>query len=143
MGHLIDANDIVRELRRLDPMIMFPKVRKARDVVLCTFSDAGHPKDRDYGQTGMLVGILSGSGILGDDIFPLVDWCSHKQSRVSHSAYGAEILAAATSEDRGYYFKMAVNTLFPDSQIKHEMNVDSKALWDTVTSVVTVQCDIA
>lgn len=127
---------MVKDLRKLDPTLLFIKPRNPGNVVLCTFSDAAHPKDRDYGQTGLFIGILSRKGGLDSrDIMHLIDSSSYKQQRVSHFAYGAEILAAATSDARGYYEKMAVNTLFPETPIKHDMNVDSKALWDTITTL--------
>lgn len=52
VSHLIEANDMVRDLRRLDTVIYFPKVQEAHNVIICTLSDAAHPKERDYGQTG-------------------------------------------------------------------------------------------
>lgn len=51
---------------------------------------------------------------------------------MSHLAHGADILEATTSDDRGYYYKMAVNTLFP---ITHELNVGSKTLWGTIATM--------
>lgn len=135
VAHIVEANEMTVELRRLDPVIRFKKVTNPTDVVLCSFSDASHPKERDYGQTGNLTGILSKNGCADGEVFHLVDWSSNKQQRISHSSYGAEILAAVTSDDRGFYLKQAINTMFPDSPLKHELNVDSKALWDTITTL--------
>lgn len=133
--HLIEANEMVAELRKLTPTLTFPRAPNPTNAVLCSIYDAAHPKDRDYGQTGFFTGLLAQSGVNGKNIFHIIDWTSHKQQRVSHSAYGAEIIAASASDDRGYYYKMAINALFPNSQIKHELNVDSKGLWDTITTL--------
>lgn len=133
--HLIDANNMLAELRKLSSTIFYQKVDTPYDVCLFSLSDASHPKDRDYGQTGILIGILARNGKEGKDVYHLIDWTSHKQHRVSYSPYGAEILAAATADDREYYMKNAINTLFPQTPVKHELNIDSKGLWDTITTL--------
>ena len=69
------------------------------------------------------------------DVFHLIDWFSQKHRRVSHSAYGAEILAATSADDRGFYHKSAINALFPGSMVKHELNFYSKGLWDTIITL--------
>lgn len=78
----------------------------------------------------MLIGFLSRNDTNDGGVFHLVDWCSHKQQHVSHSAYAVVIPAAASSDERGYYYKSSVNTLFPEYRMKQELNVDSRALWD-------------
>lgn len=133
--HLIDANIMVAELMKLGSKIIYRKVSNPTDVCLFTLSDAAHPRNRDYGQIGILTGILAKSGHFSMDVFHLIYWTSHKQQRVSHSSYGAEIIAAATADDRGYYIKLAITTLFPKTPLKHELNVDSNGLWDTVTTL--------
>lgn len=56
VAHLIEANDIVRDLRIRDLTLLFIKQRNPEDVMLRTLSDAAYPKDRDYSQTGFLIG---------------------------------------------------------------------------------------
>lgn len=134
---LCDANEMLAELRKLKPTITYRHVENSTEVSLCTFSDVAHPRDRDYGQTGFFTGILIRNGIDGRNVFHLIDWTSHKQQRVSHSSYGAEILAGATSDDRGFYYKTAINAIANDKDyiVKHELNVDSKGLYDTITTL--------
>lgn len=134
---LSEANDMLAELRKLKPNIYFRRVDNSTNVSLCSFSDAAHPRDRDYRLTGFFTGILIRNGIHGRDVFHLIDWSSHKQQRVSHSSYGAEILAGATADDRGFYYKAAINAISDDEDniIKHELNVDSKGLYDTITTL--------
>eukprot|EP00177_Eucheuma_denticulatum_P007832 GFKZ01014258.1.p1 GENE.GFKZ01014258.1~~GFKZ01014258.1.p1 ORF type:complete len:1202 (-),score=97.36 GFKZ01014258.1:1881-5486(-) len=133
--HLVEANEMVSELRRLKPILTYKKVLDPTSVSLFTFSDAAHPQDRDYGQTGLVIGIVARNITEDRIVFHVLDWTSQKQQRVSHSAYGAEILAASSGDDRGYFYKQAINTLFPKSPLKHDLNVDSKGLWDTITTL--------
>lgn len=63
----------------------------------------------------MISEILSRDGIDRLRVFHLIDWCSHKPSHVGYSPYGAEIISAATTEDRVYYLQIAVNTLFAET----------------------------
>ena len=62
--------------------------------MLSSFSDASHPEDRSYGQTGVIIGIRRMEGS-NTDTYHVIDWKSHPQKRESYSAYGAEILACA------------------------------------------------
>lgn len=133
--HLIDANEMLKDLLKLKPWITFRRPSNTEQVTYCTFSDASHPNDRDYGQTGIIAGFRITNELDSRTIFHPIDWTSHKQRRVSYSSYGAEILAAATADDRGFYFKDAVNRLFPHVTIKHELFVDSKCLFDTITTL--------
>ena len=133
--HLIDANEMLRDLLKLKPWITFRRPINTENVTYCPFSDASHPNDRDYGQTGIFAGLWITSKTHGKTIFHPVDWTSHKQHRVSYSSYGAEILAAATTDDRGYYFKDAINRLFPHVRKKRELFVDSKCLFDTIATL--------
>lgn len=131
----VEANETLSELRKLDPTIAFRCVTSPLNVTLCSFSDAAHPKDRDYRQTGFFTGILRLDVKDGNDVFHMVDGSSHKQQWFSHSAYSAEIFATATADGCEFYFKTAINILFPSTLLKHELNVDSNALWDTITTL--------
>lgn len=57
-----------------------------------------------------------------------IAWTSHKQKRVSYSAFGAEILAAADADYRGYDLKLSMMSLLQDKNVKHELFVDARAL---------------
>lgn len=43
----------------------------------------------------------------GNEAPYLIDWASTNQRRVSHSSYGAEILACSDADDRGFYLKQS------------------------------------
>ncbi|PXF40337.1 hypothetical protein BWQ96_09958 [Gracilariopsis chorda] len=74
--HLIEANQMVNELHRCDPLLKFPPAKSPDSVSLCTFSDAAHPSDRDYGQHGLLVGLLSRFAGKDENICHILDWSS-------------------------------------------------------------------
>lgn len=59
---------------------------------------------------------------------------SHKQRRVSYSSFGAEILAASNGDDRGFDLKFSFASLFPHLPLRHKLLVDSKALFETLTT---------
>lgn len=66
-------------------------------------------------------------------MFHVIELTSHKQCRISHSSYSSEIIAVDTADDRGIYHKTAVNTLFPQKPVKHDHNIDSHALCNTIS----------
>ena len=86
-------------------------------------------------QIGILVGILYNIQGTSEKKYHIVDWVSRKQRRVRHSSYGAEVLACADTDDRGYNLKMAMTSLFLSYSFRHVLNVDSKRLYDTVTTL--------
>lgn len=115
--HLVDANEMVAEIFQLEPVLTFLKPQHVKEAIISSFSDASHPRDRDYGQSGILCGLrIKEEGSDSQDIFHMVDWTSHKQKRVSYSSYGAEILACATADDRGYYLKEALTPYSQDTK---------------------------
>lgn len=99
-----------------------------------TFSDASHPNTTCYGHTG-IVSRLRIIQVYGTEIFHTLAWASQKQKRGSYSAYGAEILAVAYVDDRGYYFKVCLNSIFPWMNLSHKLVVDSHGLHDTITTL--------
>lgn len=134
---LSEANKMLKELRDLDPTILFRKMNTAvSKIEVWTFSDASFNivSGRDYGQTGVVTG-LKAYGKNGENCFHLVDWTSSKQRRVSHSSYGAEILACADADDRGFYIKQAVRSITQEDEIAHVLHVDSRGLFDTISTL--------
>lgn len=134
--HLIDGNASVKEILKLRPYISYRRVTGCPDVRLVSLSDAAHGgADSIYGQTGGLCGIaIKSSGSHGTIYHPL-GWTSHKQKRVSYSAFGAEILAAADADDRGYDLKLSIQAILRDRNVTHELYVDARALFDTITTL--------
>ena len=115
---LVIASDMLKELLSLKSWLTYQKPVHTKSVILSTFSDAAHPRDRDYGQTGLITGlrVIYKDGL--SEIFHLIDRTSRKQKRVSYSSYGSEILAAAHGDARGYYYKIEINSLFPNRYTK-------------------------
>lgn len=133
--HLLDANSMTAELKKLRPRISFRAPAEISNVMIHTFSDASHgAADEIYDQTGGLNGLLI-QQTNGLDIFHPVSWTSHKQRRVSYSSFGAEILAASNGDDRGYSLKASFLSLFPHQPLQHNLLIDSKALFEALTTL--------
>lgn len=49
--------------------------------------------------------------------------------------YGAEILASATADDKGYDVRQCLPSLTRNDAITHTMNVESKGLFDTLSTL--------
>lgn len=100
--HLREMKYILKELKDLRSEIKYIKPPKSAIIHVHTFSDASFNISitQSYGQTGFISGIQFSNGE-DDTIYYLVDWSSNKQRRISHSSYGAEILACTDGDDRG------------------------------------------
>ena len=80
-----------------------------------------------YGQTGFLTGLRIKQKN-GKDLYHAIDWESGKQKRVRYSPYGAEVLACAEADDRGYYLKVGLMSMFPNLNMRNERCRDSRCL---------------
>lgn len=65
----------------------------------------------------------------------MIDWSSLKRRRKCHLSYKDKISAIKTAEDRGGYYKCALNYIFSCIGITHELTVASSSLWNTVTTL--------
>jgi hypothetical protein len=133
---LIQANNMVSELRAMRPSIKY--VAPAANIVsmkVCSFSDAAFnvASSVSYGQSGVLVGLLMQLD-RGESVYHAIDFYSGKQKRVVYSSFGAEILACADADDRGYAIKFGLSELL-QAEIELELNVDSRGLFDTITTL--------
>lgn len=58
---------------------------------------------------------------------------------MTYSTFGAEILAAADADadadDRGFDIKSSLESVFQNEDFKHEILVESRALFDTITTL--------
>jgi len=112
-----------------------PAVLSTEGAYLCAFSDASFniSAAQTYGQTGFVGGLA----IPGADTttFHALDWSSTKQRRVTYSSFGAEILACAESDDRCYRLRQALRDLLGDISLETNLQVDSRGLFDTVTTL--------
>lgn len=112
MQGLNDFNHILKEMKHLHPTIQLPKLtvsedlRKFRHGNIWTFSDASYiiATGRDYEQTGIVIGLRVRTTDGAEAVY-LIYWASTQKRRVSHSSYGAEILACSDSDEHGFYLK--------------------------------------
>ena len=137
VSHLCQANTALSQLRRLRPSLLYKSSRSRPGLpphsFLLTFSDAS-TGNSSYGQTGFLSGLLLLAG--GTAHFHCVDWHSSKQSRVSFSSIGAEILAAAESTDRSILLSDCITrTLELNDALPLALTVDSFGLYSTITTL--------
>lgn len=130
--HMIDSNRMLSELKVLPPRLLFRNTDYIAEVMVCTMSDASHGAADDvYGQTGSITGLKISIEKPGPSYFHPIAWSSHKQRRVSYSSFGAEIIAAAYGDDRGFDLKFSLLSLFPQRPVKHQLLIDSKGLFET------------
>lgn len=54
---------------------------------------------------------------------------------MKHSSPGAEILACTEADDRGFYIKTALKSINTNVNFTHEVVVDSKGIYDTLTTL--------
>ena len=132
-----DANRALRKMKKMNMEIRFAKPWYATESMeVATFSDASFNinERQTYGQTGYIVGIRF-RGEEDARCYHLIDWSSNKQRRVCHSSYGAEILAAASADDRGYDTKIAMRSILQNNSITNTLLIDSNALFQTMTTL--------
>lgn len=136
--HVLEANRTLKQLKKLIPKLLYTKPAPEIDrIELVSFSDASFNISRRqvYGQSGVTCGIRYRQKTGDARIFHIVDWTSHKQKRVCYSAYGAEILACTAADDRGLALKQGIMDIFPATSCIHHIRTDSKALFDTITTL--------
>lgn len=137
VAHLRDANAMTKELLELQPVITFKKPRsQIVEATVCTFSDASFNigRARSYGQSGIILGLRITTSA-GEHVYHPIDWTSHKQDRVVHSSYGAEIIACASADDRTYLLRSSFRSIFPRTDTRNELLTDSRGLFDTITTL--------
>lgn len=135
---IFDAIRDLKQLKKLHPCIKFSSTDKtATKIELISFSDASYniSQKHVYCQSGVISGVRYRSDQSDAQQLHVIYWTSYKQKRVYYSAYGAEILACTTAEDRGYAVKVGIEDLFPNMTCVHHIRTDSKALFDTITSL--------
>lgn len=134
---LLEVKRVLKELKRLRAVLKYRLPPSAIFPLVITFSSAAFNFYRSHkcGQTGIVTGLNFYSDNTQDDIFHVVNWYSGKEHSVCRSSYGAEILAYTDTDDRGIYIKTSLDHLFRSKDVQHEINVDSKGLYDTITTL--------
>lgn len=133
VSHIVTANKVLQELKALSPSATLLRPSSLTDPSYLALSDASQGSS-SYGQTGYISGLYLPAG--GSHVFHVLDWHSSKQSRVAFSSIGAEILAAATSTDRGALMAERHQVLYGSSQpLPFILTVDSNGLYSTITTL--------
>lgn len=57
-----------------------------------------------------------------------------KQNRLSYWSYEAVRIAAVRPDGQVYYYMFSISTRFFDKAFRDQLRMDSKALWDTVST---------
>ena len=129
---MVNANKMLCELMKLSPKVLFRSPKsKIITANVTTFSDASFKAT--YGQTGILTGIYFETN--NTSAYHLIDWSSMKQRRVSYSAFGAETIARADADDRGFNLREGLRAVTSNKKIEHHLHVDSRGLYDTITTL--------
>lgn len=130
---LVTANKVLAEIKSLDPCMKFISPSSLHNPSYLAFSDESTGMG-SYGQTGYVSGIFLLAGDV--QIYHVIDWLSSKQTRVSFSSIGAEILAAATSADRGSHMSETVGILNRSKpSLPFVLSIDSLGLYSTITTL--------
>ncbi len=127
------ANKAFGEIRQLSPKLLYRSVPANPSVMYVSFSDASQGK-QSYGQTGYISGILFQTPT--ELVFHVLDWHSAKQTRISFSSIGAEILAAASSADRAGLMIAGIRAIHnADVALPLVLTVDSLGLHATISTL--------
>ncbi len=135
---LYRANRTLKNLKQLQAVVRFkrpPGRAIAAEIVSFTDASFGITPSKTYGQTVVICGMRYRTDLGDDSTYHLIDWTSTKQKRVTYSSYGAEIIACSEGDDRGFNIKNALKSIFPREHFEHTLNVDSKSLFDTITTL--------
>lgn len=135
--HLIDANKMLNELRKLCPLITFRQpIGGIPGSEVLSFSDASLSISLDeiYGLTGIILGLRYKAK---DDatIYHIIDWSCAKWKRVLYTSYDAEIIVCTEADDTCFYLKSKLNSISPTDRCTHFLYVDSKGVFDITTTL--------
>jgi len=136
VSDLKEANTVLQEVRALKPLIEYKSPTASYEAKYLAFSDGAQGKG-SYGQSGYVSGIFFQSQVSNAALlYHVTDWYSGKQSRVSFSSIGCEILAAATSCDRAVSMVRAIQLLHDSpSKLPLVLTLDSLGLHGTITTL--------
>lgn len=138
ISDISECSRAIRQLKNLSPVVTFWRpLSKITDACIVNISDASFNirSGMSYGQSGFVSGILYLTANGDNKTFHPPDWGSSKQRRVTNSSYGDEILACRNADDHGLNLKMAFRSVFENHDFPHTLVVDSKGLFNTITTL--------
>lgn len=108
-----------------------------KNVAIHSFADASFKivTGREYGLMGIITGLMI-QGHDGEDVCQVIDWSSSKQRRVTHSSYGAEIIACADADDRDSGLKQILGSLHRTETVRPILHVYSRGLFHTIIKLL-------
>lgn len=133
MQHLVNANTKLSDLNSLGGTVVYFRPSPFAVTTVRTFSDAlfNISKNMSFCQSELLMAFAFDS----NETFHSIDWSSCKRKRVFCSVYGAEISACSDDDNRGHYVGLVCMSIFPTLDVRHQAVVDSKRLFDTLTTL--------
>jgi len=136
VADLKDANSILREISALNPSISYKTPPPGYSPKFLAFADGAQGKG-SYGQSGYVGGLYFQPSSANQNIlYHITDWYSGKQSRISFSSIGCEILAAATACDRASNMVDSIQILHNSpARLPLVFTVDSLGLYGTITTL--------
>ena len=132
ISHLIEQINTVKKLQRTGSTICYTRPKDKKDYSLTVLAYADASKPNEYGQLGIIVGLLVGE-LQKDSIFHAISWLSHKSKRPTKSVPAAEILGTAEGIDEIKIIANVYRELL-DVEIGTQICVDSKDLFTSLST---------
>lgn len=131
-----ETNRTTKQLKKLNPTIKFCRpFRAPQQMELFSFCDTffNITNRQVYGQTGIATGIWYHQSNIDILTYHPNHSTSPKQKKVLYSAYGTDIIASATTENRSYAIKQEPKELLPNLYCFHQVEIDSNVVFDPVS----------
>lgn len=120
----------------IKPIIQYIKPSGVSDAKLVPLSDAAYGAGSYiYGKSEYITGLLIKSLGGRQKLFQAIDWSRQKHEQVSYSAFSVEIVAATNADFHVHDLKFSFIAIFKDLETAHEIYVDSRELFDTITTL--------
>lgn len=136
------SNDMISKMQKINHTVLFPFLSETHNnslnigsLSLMGISDAAFRTNSDqiHGQGGCIIGINVTEKFSKENHFYYLASYSTKLKRVVYSSFGAEILAAAETENMLFGLKQDLEGLF--GTLVSELLVDSHGLYETITTL--------
>lgn len=128
---------MLKELKDLKAEVEFKKLPGAiKEIEQWNYSEASYQirPCRDYGRKALRTGLpITSDNWQG--LFHFIGWHSSKRQSGTPSYYYTEIFACAVADDPGFYLKLDMNTIENTGQIRNTRHVNSRDLYDTITTL--------
>lgn len=138
VDHLRQAHAVLKYIQQLNPIVtyIYPDVSPSTsECILQTFADASKA-NHTYGQNGLISGLLLPTGGGAKSIFHPLTWHSSKQTRISFSYIGAEIMSAGEASDTELHLRICLKTILHNpASFPVSLKIDSYGLYSTIITL--------